>query len=186
MGGHRRDAAPRQAPRPSWWLPATTISEQTRSPGPVCVSVRAAAAAARVRENVHSDSIAHGERARHGEREYRGRGGPAAPRRARPRRGGIAPWGAVSYRPPPVRCPNCRFILNRLFFNPSTARFAGSVASAGISPPPKPGIPSLIPPVLFECRRVGRIGSVMSVTGIRRGEGSSGGLLPSPDMPTYC
>lgn len=40
------------------------------------VRVRAAGSAgARARENVHSDSIAHGERARHREREYRGRGG---------------------------------------------------------------------------------------------------------------
>lgn len=116
MGGHRRDAAPRQAPRPSWWLPATTISEQTRSPGPVCVSVRAAAAAARVRENVHSDSIAHGERARHGEREYRGRGDPPGPA------GGIAPRGAVSGRPYAAQIADLFGI--DYFFNPlhSTVR----------------------------------------------------------------
>lgn len=114
MGGHRRDAAPRQAPRPSWWLPATTISEQTRSPGPVCVSVRAAAAAARVRENVHSDSIAHGERARHREREYRGRGGPAAPRPAPPR--GHRPAGRCQQPPAASTLPRLSIYSELIIF----------------------------------------------------------------------
>lgn len=117
---------------------------------------------------------------------------PRGTRRARPRTApgpaaGTSPRGALSATARRLSAAQIADLFwIDYFFNPSTARFAGSVAFAGIPPPPRRGVPSLIAPVLFECRRVARIGLVMSVTGIRGGEGSSGGLLPSPDMQTYC
>lgn len=100
----------------------------------------------------------------------------------RPAPPGASPLGALSAAAPTLpRLPIYSELI--IFLTPSTARFAGSVVSADIPPPPKPGVPSLIPPLLSQG---GGDGAGCVPNGDRAGEGSSGGLLPSPEMQTCC